>query len=353
LVHVDDFYVAATSVVLLDEFDTHLRVKYDITDKHEGDYLGMEINKLADGSKIFTKPKQLLKMCEKWLGQEMEIVGQKWPATPMDPKYEEKRRVEPKMVDVSTFRSILGDLIQMVDVRPDITDATCRAAQYTEEANEVDMEAMRRVVRYLWNTRGYGIRLRPGCEHGRASFVQLRAYADAAAGLMRNGRSRMAFGFDVVGTRRKDDVAPNQAVGGGNTGLFYTKGFTSSTVQLSSTEAEHTCIVECVKSLVLFRGVLHELHLQQMSPTVVFNDNQSAITLGNDYSGNFNRVRHFVPKVYWLLEKVKEGVVRLEYLHTKRLPPDLVTKPLTGEDFRVKRMLLLGLDEHVLGEMKA
>jgi hypothetical protein len=46
---VDDFYVAATSVMLLDAFDAHLRTKYDITDEHEGDHLSMEIRKLADG----------------------------------------------------------------------------------------------------------------------------------------------------------------------------------------------------------------------------------------------------------------------------------------------------------------
>jgi hypothetical protein len=344
MVHVDDFYVAATSTDLLDEFDVHLRKKYDITDKEEGDYLGMVIDKLPDGSKVFTKPKQLRKMCDKWLSEGLRNDGEQTPTTPMDPKYEEKRSICEEKVDVSEFRSIVGDLIQLVDVRPDITDAVCRAAQYTTEANRVDMAAMVRVVRYLWHTRGLGVRLRPGNKSINNCFVQLRAYADAAAGLMRNGKSRMAFGFDVVyGGTGTEEVGP-QKLQGGNTGLFYSKAFTSPTVQLSSTEAEHTCIVECVKSVVLFRGVLHELHLEQMVPTVLFNDNKSAITLGNDYSGNFNRVRHFIPKVYWLLDQVKMGVARLEYLNTQHLPPDMETKPLVGEDFRRKRTLRLGLD---------
>jgi hypothetical protein len=343
MVHVDDFYVAATSTDMLDEFDAHLRKKYDITDKAEGDYLGMVIDKLPDGSKVFTKPKQLRKMCDRWLSEGFEE-DTRVPNTPMDPRYEEKRSVCEEKVNISEFRSILGDLIQLVDVRPDIRDAVCRAAQYTTEANRVDMDAMVRVVRYLWHTRGMGVRLRPGNAAANGCLVQLRAYADAAAGMMRNGKSRMAFGFDVVlGGAAIGDDCP-QHIDGGNTGLFYSKGFTSPTVQLSSTEAEHTCIVECVKSVVLFRGVLHELHLEQVVPTVLFNDNKSAITLGNDYSGNFNRVRHFVPKVYWLLDQVKMGVARLAYLNTQHLPPDMETKPLVGEDFRRKRVLRLGLD---------
>jgi hypothetical protein len=343
LVHVDDFYVAATTAALLDDFDYHLRSKYDITDKVEGDYLGMVITKLEDGSKVFTKPKQMQKTCDKWLPTGFDKQG-RGPKSPMDPNYEVRRQGSTEKVDVAQYRSILGDLIQLVDVRPDISDATCRGAQYTTEANVVDMEAMVRIVKYLWCTRGIGVRLRPGSRQDRICFIQLRAYADAAAGVMKNGRSRMAFGFDVVQVSDESTEAAPQSIKGGNTGLFFSKGFMSPTVQLSSTEAEHTCIVECVKTIVLFRGVLHELHLEQMIPTVLFNDNKSAITLGNDYSGNFNRVRYFVPKVHWLLDQVRQGVVRLEYMSTKHLPPDMETKPLVGQDFELKRRLRMGTD---------
>jgi hypothetical protein len=310
----------------------------------------MVITKLEDGSKVFTKPKQMQEMFDRWLPKDFDRTGAT-PTSPMDPGYEVTRQGTWEKVDTSAYRSILGDLIQVVDVRPDISDAACRGAQYTTEANTVDMEAMVRVVKYLWGSRGLGVRLRPGSQQDRECFVQLRAYADAAAGVMRNGKSRMAFGFDIVQVKRENEEALMQMAQGGNTGLFYSKGFMSPTVQLSSTEAEHTCIVECVKTIVLFRGVLHELHLEQMIPTVLFNDNKSAITLGNKYSGNFNRVRYFVPKVYWLLDQVRQGVVKLSYMSTKLLPPDMETKPLVGKDFDVKRTLRMGLDGKEMVQM--
>ena len=95
----------------------------------------------------------------------------------------------------------------------------------------------------------------------------------------------------------------------------------------------------------MFRGVLSELHRDQLYPTEVYNDNKSNILLGNEYSGNFSRIRYFIPKVHWLLAKVKEGVAKLEYLNTRCLPPDMETKTLSGSDFEKKRMLRLGLDK--------
>ena len=58
LVHVDDFYCAATTEELLQEFSIHLQSRYEITEKAELDYLGMDIKTTPDGTKYFSRPKQ-------------------------------------------------------------------------------------------------------------------------------------------------------------------------------------------------------------------------------------------------------------------------------------------------------
>jgi len=77
---------------------------------------------------------------------------------------------------------------------------------------------------------------------------------------------------------------------------------------------------------MLFNGILDEMHLPQLEPTPVYNNNKSTITLPTEFSGNHKRVRYMLPRINWLIEKVKEQVFRLLYLNTNELPADLGTK---------------------------
>ena len=83
--------------------------------------------------------------------------------------------------------------------------------------------------------------------------------------------------------------------------------------------------------------ILDELHLTQLEPTPVYNDNKSTITLATQFSGNHKRVKYMLPRVSWLIEKVKEHVFRLLCLNTADLPADLGTKGLTGTPFLKQR----------------
>lgn len=83
LVHVDDFFCAATSEALIDEFESHLKTRYDITSKQFTSFLGVSITSLEDGSRIFTRSQQLKKIFAKWLPQGVKGIG---PTTPMAKK---------------------------------------------------------------------------------------------------------------------------------------------------------------------------------------------------------------------------------------------------------------------------
>jgi hypothetical protein len=340
LVHVDDFHCSATSDDLLDSFSDHLRVKYDITEKDGSAYLGMEITITKDGGKIFTRKKQVFDILEKWYPQDERS---RVPfRTPMALNYEQLRMGDHPKVDITRFQSLLGGLMQLIDVRPDIIDAVSRVAQYVHECNEKDWQAMMRIVGYIDGTKDLGLCLRPGDKMSGRVFLLLRGYADAAYGCMKDGRSKLSYSFDLVPVRQSQDPRVEQEV---HTGMFFTKSKISSNVPLSSTEAEHQVTVETVKTLVMLRGVLKELRQEQFSPSPVYNDNKSNIALANEYNGNFSRVRHFLPKVTWLLDQAKMGVCKLLYLNTQDLTPDMGTKPLTARDFEQKRNSHLGIVE--------
>ena len=77
------------------------------------------------------------------------------------------------------------------------------AAQYTEEANYHDMGALMKIVMYLWHTKDLGLRLRSMEGNLMPVNVKLRAYSDVAVGVKENGRSKIAYGFDLVGVNDK------------------------------------------------------------------------------------------------------------------------------------------------------
>jgi hypothetical protein len=328
-------------VELNKEFADHLRTRYKITEKTEFDYLGMEIHQLTDGSKTFQRPKQLERIFEQWLDA---TTTQKRFSTPMAANYEQMRNEEGiPQCNITEFQSLIGGLLQLLDVRPDISAALSRAAQYTTTANECDMKALLRVAQYLYCTRVLVLILRPGhVVKNQRMFVRLRAYDDAAYGCMRDGRSKLAYSFDLVPVDDPEVDTETSAQVQSGTGMFFSKSKISDTACMSSTEAEHSSVVECVKTLIMYRGIMEEIHQQQLVPTPVFNDNKSNVTLANEYSGNFSRVRYFLPRVTWLLDQVKSGTCKLLYKETGELVADAETKPLQAADFLKKRALRLG-----------
>ena len=338
LVHVDDFFCSATSEALIDDFEAHLKTRYDITSKPFLGFLGVTITPLEDGSRIFTRSQQLKKIFEKWLPLGVKGVG---PITPMARNYEETRNGDFEACDKTEYLSLLGALQQLIDVRPDIMDAVGTAATFNHQCNTEDMKALIRIVKYLWVTQDLGLILRTGGKMTERHFIFLRGYADASYASMQDGRSKFAYSFDLITLLEGEEepVPHNEAE---NTGHFFTKRKTGDTTALSSFDSEHTTVAEATKTAILFRGVLEELHQKQFRPTPIFNDNKSTIQSANAYNGSHKNVRYMLPRINWMFEQVKSKTVRAVYHHTKVLAPDMHTKPLEGPDFVFKRSIAMG-----------
>jgi hypothetical protein len=162
----------------------------------------MEIHQLEDGSKTFQRPKQLAKIVDHWLSEQVE--GRQH-ATPMMGNYETLRKeAGVEACDITMHQSLLG-------------------------------------------------------------CIRLRAYADAAYGCMKDGRSKLAYDFDLVPVDDPDVDTEQSARIDTGTGMFFSESKISDTAScMSSTEAEHSSVVECVKTLVMYRGILEEIHQEQL-----------------------------------------------------------------------------------------
>ena len=128
-----------------------------------------------------------------------------------------------------------------------------------------------------------------------------------------------------------------------NTGMFFFRSFMAPSMDLSSCEGETSTCVELAKDTIFYRGVLKELHQEQLQPTELYCDNDATIMLATRYSGSHKRVRYMLPKINWLMEQTTAQVCKLLRLGTQDLPPDVGTKNGRGAQFMNKRDKVMGI----------
>ena len=68
------------------------------------------------------------------------------------------------------------------------------------------------------------------------------------------------------------------------------------------------------------------------------------ITLANDYSGNYKRVKHYITRINFLIEQVKNEVISFQFVESKFNVADILTKPLGPREFLFLRSKLLGYE---------
>jgi len=339
--HVDDFTGCATHQSLLDDLAAHLRAKYtEVKTNHDGMFLGVLCECQSDGYMKFTKPFQVLKIIDHYLPNGLALSA--IPKDPMSKQYLDKFSEPSPSVDSSKFRSLLGALMQLNDVRADLVFPLAKIATKTEAPREIDYAALMHVVHYLYGTRDVGIRLRGGDSASATRLLKLRAYADCGFANHEDGKSTYCMCFDVVPAEEcLDKFRPFELLR--KTAMFYFKSKKATNVDLATAQGECGSVVEAVKDVILLRGVCVDLHQEQIEPTPVYNDNKSAITLSTQYSGAHKRVRYMLTRINWLMEKTKEKVYELLYLSSPELPADFGTKLHTGEKRKTGMDTVMGL----------
>ena len=104
------------------------------------------------------------------------------------------------------------------------------------------------------------------------------------------------------------------------------------TVALSTAEAETMAGVEAVKQVMYLRLFLQELGCEQHGPSMVYEDNNAAISIAHGKEQS-KRSKHYQVKVHFLNEAHQNGVFAYEKVPTKLMLADTFTKALPREDF--------------------
>jgi len=115
----------------------------------------------------------------------------------------------------------------------------------------------------------------------------------------------------------------------------------------SSTEAE-VVGVDDASSQILWTNYFIKAQGYQISETLVYQDNQSAILLeknGKQSSGK--RTRHMNIQYFFITDRIKRGEMTMKYCPSSEMIGDHFTKPFQGVLFRRFRTIIMNVDETV------
>ena len=221
LVYVDDLIIAGENDDVIDFVAGKIGGEFMI--KSLGTvqrYLGIDVLKDVNGNYMISQSGYIQKIIE-----EADLVDAKVSSIPLDPGYE-KLNCEEKVSEYE-YRKLIGMLLYVsVNSRPDISASVSILSQKMSSPTKVDMNEVKRVIRYLKGTIHYKLQV---------SDVQkdlyLEAYSDANWAECRNDRKSNSGYLCFLG------------------GTISWSCRKQNSVSLSSTEAEYIALAETCQKL--------------------------------------------------------------------------------------------------------
>lgn len=114
---------------------------------------------------------------------------------------------------------------------------------------------------------------------------------------------------------------------------IYASSSLQKSVSLSSAEAEYVALSEACRVIAWLRQVLNELGIRQ-NPTNVAQDNTGSISWAEGGAAkHFSRRKQIDLRYHYVIEKVRDGSIRLEKVGTEEMEADFLTKALGPSRF--------------------
>ncbi|CAI7806973.1 unnamed protein product [Closterium sp. NIES-53] len=305
LVYVDDILLFSKSYAMIEHVEDMLEMQFKCSKM--GDvkyYLGMHVERDLDKGVLRLHQRRY---CE-GLAEKYGLQDGGKPATPLPSRFTVEPCADEEVVgesDRKLFHSMVGALNYAANhTRPDIAFATSRLASVVSRPSHEQLEAAKRLVRYVSATASVGL-----------DFNSVKADGTSIGGYV------CLFGGGAMSWRSKKQ----------------------NEVGLSSCETEYMSLHHGAKEVVWLRRLLEEIGVCQKEPTVIFCDNESAMKLAKNACLH-GLTKHIRPKWHWL-RRLLDKEVRLEIVKTHQQAADILTKRL-AESEHWKGMKLAKMSVH-------
>ncbi|KAM6475912.1 uncharacterized protein PHA67_007869 [Liasis olivaceus] len=300
LTYVDDLLICCQHKEDVNEIANELKTEIEI--KQLGEikyYLGMEIEKLNDGSFLLSQKQKIVDFIES-----VGMKNCKPVSTPLESTYL-KLKDGQLFTNHGKYQEAIGKLLYLSKTtRPDIAAAVNILSRKVSSPNHHDWNAIKRVARYLKGTEDLTLKI-SSCENPR-----LVAYMDASWGeesMEYKSTSGYLFYF---GNNLVDWTSRKQTV-----------------MAQSSAEAECISAANACNDLEWILHLLKDFGINEPTPVVMFEDNQACITIckGESIKARSRAIGLRCQSVKNLYQK---GLIDI-YCPTDEMVADILTKPLT------------------------
>jgi hypothetical protein len=210
------------------------------------------------------------------------------------------------------FREFIGKANYLArGTRPDLSFAISHLASFCSTYQETHWKACERVMKYLQGT------IDASLVYHRDGNQKIAGYSDAEyAGDKGDRKSVGAYVFTLAN------------------GPVSWQSKKQTTVAWSSMEAEYIALGSAGKEAVWLSIMDQELGFHDGKPVTIFEDNQPAIALAKNPT-NHARTKHIDVLHHALRGLIEDKKIEVEYLNTKKMIADLLTKPITGKQLQV------------------
>ncbi len=210
----------------------------------------------------------------------------------------------------------------MTQIRPDIGFPIQWFSRFLQKPLQTHLNASKNLLKFTDGTKDLSI-----C-YGRKSLTNglqpIEYYNSDFAGDRESSKSTYSYVFKFAG------------------GPINWKSKRASTITLSTLEAETDALTERIRTVSWIVGLFKELERPISRLIILYNDSTNAITTAYDPTLH-SRTKHTLLKYHYVREQVKQRLIEVTYLDTKRIPADGLTKPLNSYLYP-KFLRLLGLE---------
>jgi len=301
-VYVDDLIISGPNVQDIVQFKAEMKNKFSMSDLGLlSYYLGIEV-KQGDAGIVISQGSYAVKILET-----AGMVTCNACDTPMEPRLKLYKTKEGEVVEPTTYRSIIGSLRYIVNTRPDLAFSVGMVSRYMEAPGKAHWAAVKRILRYLKGTIGYG------CKYGKGTALSpiLLGYSDSDfAGGVEDRKSTTGVVFFLGGS------------------LVTWASQKQKIVALSSCEAEYVAAAAAACQGVWLSRLIADILGTKAASVKLLMDNMSAIALSKN-PVHHDRSKHIDTEYHFIRECIEEGKVEVEHVGTADQLADLhkVTRP--------------------------
>ncbi|GJR89673.1 retrovirus-related pol polyprotein from transposon TNT 1-94 [Tanacetum coccineum] len=228
--------------------------------------------------------------------------------TPMVEKSKLDEDLQGKPVDPTHYRGMIGSLMYLTPIIPNLVFAVCTCAWYQAKPTEKHLHAIKRIFQYLKGTIDMGL------WYSKDSCITLTAYADADHAGCQDTRRSTSGSAQFLGDKLVSWSSKKQ-----------------KSTAISSTEAEYIALSGCCAQILWMRSQLTDYGLK-FNKIPLYCDNKSAIALCCN-NVQHSRSKHIDVRYHFIKEQVENGVVELYFVRTEYQLADIFTKALPRERF--------------------